>query len=1101
MDESPGVTARVTLRLLGGFQARIGTGPALVLPVRKAQALLAYLALPAGRAHPRDKLATLLWGDSPEGPARNSLRQALFALRRVLPAGGVRAEGDAVALDPAAVEVDVAAFERELAEGTPAELAAAAQRYQGDLLAGLSVEGTGGFEEWLLSERERLRELALEALAKLLAHQCHAGQTEAAIQTGLQLLGLDPLQEPVHRTLMRLYLEAGRRGAALRQYQACVAVLARELGVEPEAETKQLYQETVRRREEPSSRRTRRARGAPAPEAMVTETPLIGRDVELATLRKALAEAASGQGRAVVVLGEAGVGKSRLMEELAREARQRGSHVLFGRAYESAQILPFGPWVDGFRTGGLMAEEGLVSGLGPVWRAELARLFPELATPGLPAASDDSLRLFESVARLVGHLAAAQPLVLMLEDLHWADEMSVRLLSFLGRRLPEWPVLVVATAREEDLADAAALRRALGELRGEGHFGEVVLGPLSRPDTARLVRVLSRAGSESTMVARLEEQAWAASEGNPFVVVETVRALREGLSLHEPARLSLPQRVRDVIGRRVERLSERSQQLLSVAAVIGREFDFALLQRASQLSERETAGGVEELVRRRMLHGVDEGFDFTHDRIREVVYGALLPPRRKLLHGDVAAALETLSVGALEPPAAALGLHYRHAEMWAKAVVYLRQAGRQGAARSALPDARVWFEQALGALDKLPESPATVEQAVDIRFDLRPVLSQLGEYGGGLENLRAAGALAAKLKDDRRAGWVAAQTANMYVRFGQFDEARAYLTRALTIARELDDLELRLLATSFLGQARHYQGEYEEQFALITRNVADLPADWIYRSLGIAIPISIFDRTQLVASLAHLGRFAEAARHEAEGIRLAEPIDHPLAVAQPHMVASLFRVLKGDWSEARSLADRAAAALRRGSLAVNLSTSIACSVWARAQLGETSEVLDLLREAEQLVEHWRARQQITRPRGNLLGWDCQALARAWLLLGRLGDAQRLCDMAIESSPPGYAPYALHLAAEIATHPDRLDAERGEAQYRQALALAEPRGMRPLVAHCHLGLGTLYGRVGKREQAREHLVIATTRYREMDMRFWLEQAGAALKDATARAAGP
>ena len=218
------------LTLLGGFQARIGSGPALSLPTRKAQALLAYLALPAGRAHPRDKLATLLWGDSAEGPARNSLRQALFALRRVLPAGGVRVEGDVIALDPAAVDVDVAAFERGVAEGTPAALAAAAQLYQGDLLAGLSVEGAAGFEEWLLGERERLRELALEGLAKLLAQQRAAGAAEAAIQTGLHLLGLDPLQEPVHRALMRLYAAAGRRGRALRQYQACVAVLAAGAG-------------------------------------------------------------------------------------------------------------------------------------------------------------------------------------------------------------------------------------------------------------------------------------------------------------------------------------------------------------------------------------------------------------------------------------------------------------------------------------------------------------------------------------------------------------------------------------------------------------------------------------------------------------------------------------------------------------------------------------------------------------------------------------------------------------------------------------------------------------------------------------------------------
>ena len=170
-----------------------------------------------------------------------------------------------------------------------------------------------------------------------------------------------------------------------------------------------------------------------------------------------------------------------------------------------------------------------------------------------------------------------------------------------------------------------------------------------------------------------------------------------------------------------------------MAAVIGREFDFALLQRASGLTEREAAEGVEELVRRRMLHGVDEGFDFTHDRIREVVYGGLLPPRRKLLHGDVAVALEALTAGALDPPAGALGMHYRHAEVWDKAVFYLREAGVKASARSSNREAVAYFEQALAALSHLPETRETLEHAIDLRFDLRTSLFPLGEVRGVLD--------------------------------------------------------------------------------------------------------------------------------------------------------------------------------------------------------------------------------------------------------------------------------------------------------------------------------------------------------------------------------
>jgi len=239
--------ARINLTLLGGFQARLNPGPLLRVPTRKAQGLLAYLALPRGVTHPRDQLASLLWGDMRQEQARTNLRQTLFNLRKVLPGSATESlhqDGPYVALDPATVDVDVATFEASVMRGTPEALAQAAAVYRGDLLEGLAVH-EAPFEDWLMAERERLRELALEALAKLLAQQRAAGDIEAAVRTAVRLIALDPLLETVHRTLMRLYVELGRRAAALRQYQLCVGVLERELGVEPEAETRQLYQDIL----------------------------------------------------------------------------------------------------------------------------------------------------------------------------------------------------------------------------------------------------------------------------------------------------------------------------------------------------------------------------------------------------------------------------------------------------------------------------------------------------------------------------------------------------------------------------------------------------------------------------------------------------------------------------------------------------------------------------------------------------------------------------------------------------------------------------------------------------------------------------------------
>jgi DNA-binding SARP family transcriptional activator len=1086
--------ARLSLTLLGGFQAELGAARAVSLPSRKARALLAYLALTPGQAHPRDKLAALLWGDSSDERARHSLRQALVNIRDGLRHAAPKAlieDSDSVALNPEVSDVDADTFRRLATIGTATALEGAARLYRGDLLEGLDV-GESSFEDWLLTERERLREVALEVSAKLLAHHSEAGAVDAAIDAGVRLLGLDPAQEPVHRSLMRLYVRKGRRGAALRQYQMCVSALERELGVEPEADTKQLYQDVLRSRSVVHRAPSTRAGTAPTPvnrpmQPRAGET-LIGRGAELDQLREALGATENGQGRVVVVLGEAGIGKSSVLQSLVAEAGERGVRVLLGRSYESEQVLPFGPWLDAFRSGGVGHDAAPLERLSPVWRAELAALLPEVESEPVPP-SQDRARLFESVAQLVAALSTRGALMVALEDLHWADEMSLHLLSFLGRRAQVWPVLFVVTAREEEIPDRPSLRVALEELQRESHVSPLTLSPLSRESIASLVRSLVRVRHDAAVAARLEENVWRVSEGNPFVAAEIVRALRDGTMPEMSAALPLPQRVRQVTAGRLERLSDRGRRLTAVAAVIGREFEFALLQRAAGLNEPDAADGVEELVRRRVLRGVGERFDFVHDRIREVAGGEVLPPRRRLLHAAIGGALEALYAENLEPHYAALATHCREGETWDKAAVYCRHAGVQAGARSALVEARTWLEQALQAVEKLPESRSKLEQAVDIRFDLRPVLAQLVDYSSGMENLCEAEALAGKLKDDRRCGRVAAYMTNMHLRLGQLAEARASGIRALTIGRTLEDLDLRVLSTTFLGQVHHYYGEYEQQVDLITRNVANLPAEWVYKDFGIGVPISVFDRAQLMMSLAHLGRFAEAAQYEAQGIGLAQPMDHPFTVAQAYMPASFFRVLKGDWEKARALAERAIAALRTRGVGVLLTTSMTCSVWARAQLGETSGILDPMREAEQRLEDVDARHPVSRPRGATHGWDYHALGRAWLLLGRLDDARRLSDRAIESSPPGSAGYAWHLRGDIVTNGDRLDAESGETHYRQALALAEPRRMGPLVAHCHFGLGRLYQRTGKRQEAREHLSTATSMYREMDMAFWLEQASA------------
>ncbi|MGH7334247.1 MAG: BTAD domain-containing putative transcriptional regulator, partial [Candidatus Rokuibacteriota bacterium] len=342
--------ARLGLRLLGGFLLHIDGRPR-PLPARKAQALLAYLAVRAGRAHPRDTLTGLLWVDVGERQARQSLRQTMVRLRRALAAHtrALLVQGDTVTLAPAAIDLDVSEFERQVRRGTPEALEAAVSLYHGPLLDGVHVAAPP-FEEWLQSERARLGELALDALRRLVDRHLKAGRVEPAIQAATRLLVFDPIQEDVHRTLMRLHVRQGRRAAALRQYQACVAVLQKELGVEPEPPTKRLYLEIIQQTSAP--RPTGRRPAAPArPSVAAADAPIVGRESELARARARLRLASRGEGQVLFVTGEAGIGKSRLIEELVATAATHGARVLLGRAHESEQILPFQPWVDAFRTG------------------------------------------------------------------------------------------------------------------------------------------------------------------------------------------------------------------------------------------------------------------------------------------------------------------------------------------------------------------------------------------------------------------------------------------------------------------------------------------------------------------------------------------------------------------------------------------------------------------------------------------------------------------------------------------------------------------------------------------------------------------------------
>jgi DNA-binding SARP family transcriptional activator len=1079
--------ARLSLTLLGGFQARLDPGPALTLPTRKAQALLAYLALPLGQAHPRDKLAALLWGGIRVESARASLRQALFAIRRALAdvEGKVlRQDADTLALVTGAVDVDVDAFERLVADGAPETLAQAAALYRGDLLSGFALDETP-FEEWLLGERERLRELALEGLARLLAQQRRANATEAAVVTALRLLTLDPLQEPAYRMLMRLYAEDGRRGAALRQYQRCVAVLQRELGVEPETETKELYQEILRARHlhttaaEPAAETVRTSR------MPVTDIPLIGRVAELDQLRGVLEQARAGRGGVIGILGEAGIGKSRLVNELMGIAEAQRARVLIGRSFESEQVLPFGPWVDALRTGHV--DDATFRMLAPALRADLSRLLPDLGDGAGVSRSDpgDVRRIFESVTQLLGHLTQRTPVLLVLEDLHWADEMTPRLLVFAGRRLRDRGVVLLVTARAEELADAPALRQALSDLDRDGRLTTLPLPALSKSDTLAIVRGLARGGEEA-MIERLGEQAWEVGKGNPFVTVETVRAHTAGASVVHRAGLGVPDRVREIVARRLDRLSSESQALAAVAAVIGREFEFPLLQQAAALDDEQVASAVEELVRRGVLHGLDEHFDFTHDRIRQVVYDRILPPRRKLLHRKVADAIEAVHADRLAEHHLALGLHYRGAEVWDRAARHLCRAGDAARARAANRESASCFDAAIECLERLQPAPERSAGIIDAIINQETALMALGEFQRGLAQLRRAERLARELGDRSRLGRLFGRVAYHLGSLGDFDGALENAREAQTIAVESGDVRGRVASNIVLARAHYARGAYREALPDILYNET-LANEAAPEAMRINIA---FSRIWAVLILAELGQFHDALLRADQLLGQSSFEFGRQGEAWAHLGVGRLCLVRGDHARAIEILEHSLPLCETGGdLAAYFSRTAASLGGAYALAGRPAEAVRLLERADAQD----ASVAFAYGHPLVIATLAETRARAGDVDRADNDAVRALALSREKGQRGWEAWSLRIHGEIALCREPLDVIGAERCFHEAATLAAERGMRPLSAHCHLGLGKLYGRTDQRERARKHLVTSATMYREMGMRYWLEKAQAVLPD--------
>jgi predicted ATPase/DNA-binding SARP family transcriptional activator len=913
-----------TMILLLGTPRIEHNGVPVEVDTRKAIALAAYLAV-TKQSHTRDALAGLLWPEYNQSRARAALRRTLSSLGKARAEGWLRADRESVDLDDT-IWVDVTRFHDLLAgckeHGHPESevcpdcllpLTEAVALYRDDFMAGFGLRDSVAFDDWQFFQSESLRKELAGALERLARGRGALGEWEAAIAHVRRWLAMDTLHEPAHRMLMALYAWSDQRAAALRQYRECVRVLDQELGVTPLEETTLLYRAIQENdlpprpalsEHRPSVRREASTRPLVETSRNVPrspDNPLVGRNLEWEALHgsyRSIEEA----GHVVVVEGEAGIGKTRLAEEFVANVRASGATAVIARCYAGEKNLAYGPFVEGLSAalGGEATDR--LKGLPASSVQEAARLLPDLAnlSPDSPPAPPLDTpgarsRFFEEVVRvLLEVLDGPPPGVLFFDDLHWADDASLSLLTYLVRRLDDKPIYVLLTWRAEEVHEVRRLRELLAEARRSRRATTLTLERLGPAAVEELVghAVGHTVPGEGMLGTRLSDE----TEGLPLFLTEYLTAVEKGeLDVGDEA-WTLPGGVQDLLRTRLLTVGEAAGQVLAAAAVVGRSFDFDTVRAASGRGEEETLTALEELTSRGLIREVGSpvggapAYDFDHDKLRTLVYEETSLARKRLLHRRAAVALAGQARGReTDALAGQIARHYRLAGQDDEAARYHRLAGDYARSLHANSDALTHYEEAL-ALGH-PDASALHEAIGDLR-------TRAGEYGVALASYEAAASSAGQ--DDLSV--LEHKIGNVHARRGERDLARSHYQSALEALGEPGGETAGCLARLYTDWSllSHGQDEHDEatDFARRALELAEGTGDT--RSLAQA--------HNMLGILA--GKFGDqeaALSHLQESLHLAEALgDSDVKVAALNNLA-LAREHGGESGEALRLAETALA--------------------------------------------------------------------------------------------------------------------------------------------------------------------------------------------------
>jgi class 3 adenylate cyclase/tetratricopeptide (TPR) repeat protein len=836
-------------------------------------------------------------------------------------------------------------------------------------------------------------------------------------------------------------------------------------------------------------------------------SPLIGRVRELELLNDAWKRASGGQGAIALLSGEAGVGKSRLLYEFLGRLDAAGAVELETTCVSYGRSMAYRPIVEVLRrylglsdgVGGeelrrrvadqlqlldMEGEEPVILLAHFLGVSAPPEFLDRLAGPQLKKRTLDVLR------DVFLHASETAPLIFVVENLHWVDTASEEFLAHLAAGLPGHRLLVGLTSRPG--YEAPWLAPPLAE--------SIALEGLEAGDVRGMVRTLLGVQEVAEQLFKILDEK---SEGNPLYVEEILRQLVETGGIvgeHGEARLSrpdvtVPATIHDIIAARIDRIADPLKQTLQGAAVVGRRFGISLVSRILQVAPDQVAGHMRD------LHALDFVFpsaqepelmySFKHALTQDVVYGGVLERRRRTYHAAAGHGLEELYAGRIDDAVELIAYHFGRGQVWEKAATYFRQAGAKAQRRSAHREAMASLEEALDALRHQPETPAKLEQEIDLHLALRGSLYPLGEFPTMLAHLREAETLATRLGDSHRLAWVSLHTGEYFRQDGRFVEARQLAEQALALGNNLQDLPLQLIASEYLALACYGLGDYRRAVELL-REVARSRPDELRPDAFESTAVGSWSGHQvmtlawLTRCLAECGEFEEGLAAGRQAVAIAEGLDSQYGLAAACIGLGYISLVKGDLDTAGPVLERACKVARNANLTLlrPQATRLLGGVYLLA--GRIDEGVALVRAAADEVESRKLLMQHAAVL-ELLGEACLAADR---FDEASAAAHRALSVARERSQRGDEAAALWLLGEIAARTAG-ETETAVGHYQAVIALTGELGKRPLLARTHLGLGRLWLAVGERARAEDELLAATRLFCEMDMGLWVRQTAATL----------